>query len=200
MSSTVHQPPASLMSQLVLYIKLIHHTPLWGLYLIGGAQRWLVIAQWFHCSETPAVWISDRLPPRGWLARGPPQPVGVPVRRGFMTSYRLKSTRGHRTSISLPGLSGLPAGRTVAPAQPGPLCWARQPWRSGQTNSEAAHALHRAKMDQPGYLAPTASQTVDLLTLERSSTCEFAQEFSAAVCSGGLNDFVGFLTSESEFL
>lgn len=183
------------MSQLVLYIKLIYHTPPRGLYLIGGAERWLVIAQWFHCR-----WISERLPLRGWLARRPPQWVGVPVRRGFMTSYRLKSTVGPRKIISPPGLSGLPAGRSVAPAQAGPLCWALQPWRSSLTNSVAAHAPHRTGMDQPGYLPHTASQTVELLTLERSSTCEFAQEFAAAVCSAGLTYFVGFLSSESTFL
>lgn len=154
----------------------------------------VISLQWNSCR-----WISDRPPLRGWLARRLPQRVGVPVRRGFMTSYRLKSTGGPRTSVSLPGLSGLPASRSVAPAQPGPLCWALQPWRSGQTNSEAAHAPHRAGMDQPGYLPHTGSQTVELLTLERSSTCEFAQEFAAAVCSGGLTYFVGFLTSESEF-
>lgn len=58
---------------------------------------------------------------------------------------------------------------------------------------------HRAGMEPPGYLPHAASQTVELLTVEPSSTCEFAQEF-AAVCSAGLTDFVGFQTSESEFV
>lgn len=56
-------------------------------------------------------------------------------------------------------------------------------------------------MEPPGYLPHTASQTVELLTLEQSSTCEFAQEFAAAaaaVCSGGLTYFI--LTSDWEFL
>lgn len=74
----------------------------------------VISLQWYSCR-----WISlvERLPPRGWLARRPTVWVGVPVRRGFMTSYRSKSAEGPQTTISAPGLSGLPGGRSVAPAQ-----------------------------------------------------------------------------------
>lgn len=111
------QSPPSLMSQLVLYIKLSHPHSTEGPFLsyrpsFKMARDSAVISlQWYSCR-----WISERLPPRGWLARRPAVLVGVPVRRGFITSYRSKSTEGPQTTISPPGLSGLPAGHSVAPA------------------------------------------------------------------------------------
>lgn len=91
------------MSQLVLYIKLIHHTrppgPLsYQQCLKMAADSAVISLQWYSCR-----WISERLPPTGWLAHWPSQWVGVPVRRGFMTTCRLKFTGGLQTSISPPG-------------------------------------------------------------------------------------------------
>lgn len=140
-----------------------------------------VIVETFQYSNTPAGG-SDWFKLRCCFASSLNKWVGVPVRRGFMT---LSPDRSPLVGLKQPSvhrgcLAFLPASLW--------LCWsgpcARPQWGSGWTYSKPH--VHLARMDLPGYLPVSqqshppvhhpGNQPEDLLTLERSSTCEYKTE------------------------
>lgn len=135
----------------------------------------------FQYSNTPAGG-SDCLKLRCCLASSLNKWVGVPVRRDFMT---LSPDRSPLVGLKQPSvhqgcLAFLPASLWLCWSGP----WALPQWGSGWTNSKPH--VHLARMDLPGYLPVSqqshppvhhpGNQPEDLLTLERSSTCEYKTE------------------------